>query len=46
VAEYQNSLFPDLDYGTSLFDIRHIITANGFYELPFGRANASTLGTA
>jgi hypothetical protein len=44
VAEYQNSLFPDLDYGVSLFDIRHIITANGFYELPFGRGKRFDVG--
>lgn len=37
VAEFQNSLFPDLDYGVSGFDIRHIINANGVYELPFGK---------
>lgn len=37
VAEFQNSFFPDLDYGTSLFDIRHIINANGVWELPFGK---------
>jgi hypothetical protein len=44
VAEYQNSLFPDLDYGISLFDIRHIITANSYYELPFGRGKRFDMG--
>ncbi len=37
VAEFQNSLFPDLDYGTSAFDIRHIFNSNGTWELPFGK---------
>jgi hypothetical protein len=36
-SEYQNSLFPDLDYGTSTFDTRHLINANGVWELPFGK---------
>ena len=39
VAEFQNSLFPDLDYGPSGFDIRHIINANGTYELPLGKGH-------
>ncbi|MFN7944893.1 MAG: carboxypeptidase-like regulatory domain-containing protein [Blastocatellia bacterium] len=37
VAEFQNSFFPELDYGPSIFDIRHIVNANYVYELPFGK---------
>jgi hypothetical protein len=44
VAEFQNSLFPDIDYGTSLFDIRHIANANGVYELPFGQGRKFDVG--
>ncbi|HMB27039.1 MAG TPA: hypothetical protein VKS99_02995, partial [Blastocatellia bacterium] len=44
VAEFQNSLFPDLDYGTSLFDVRHVVNANGVYELPFGKGRKFDVG--
>jgi hypothetical protein len=37
VAEFQNSLFPEYDYGLSLFDIRHVYNGNATYDLPFGK---------
>ncbi len=46
VAEYQNSLFTDIDYGPSVFDIRHIFNANGVYELPFGKGRRFDSGNA
>jgi hypothetical protein len=36
-AYWQNAYNPSADYGPSGFDVRHNITATGFYELPFGR---------
>src|SRR6185503_5154973 len=33
VNPLQSSFYPKLDYGPSLFDIRHLFKANGVYEL-------------
>ena len=33
---WQNAYDPAADYGPSGFDIRHNVTATGYYELPFG----------
>jgi carboxypeptidase family protein len=33
---YSNSYHPNVDYGPSLFDRRHIFNFNFLYELPFG----------
>jgi hypothetical protein len=35
-----NSWDPELNYGTSDFDIRHQVNANWLYDLPFGRGRA------
>jgi hypothetical protein len=35
-AYWQNAYDPSADYGPTGFDIRHNLTANGYYELPFG----------
>ncbi len=35
--QYVSSAGPRADYGDSAFDVRHRFTANGVYELPFGR---------
>jgi hypothetical protein len=35
-AYWQNAYDPQADYGPSGFDIRHNLTATGYYELPFG----------
>jgi hypothetical protein len=36
---YSNSYFPNVDYGPSLFDRRHIFNFNYLYELPFGKGH-------
>jgi hypothetical protein len=46
VAEFQNSLFPEIDYGPSLFDIRHIYNANAVYDLPFGKGRKWATGNS
>jgi len=37
IATFSTSFFPNLDYGPTLFDRRHVFNANWFYDLPFGR---------
>ncbi len=41
---FSNSFFPDLDYGPSTFDSRHVINANAVYDLPFGRGRRFSAG--
>ena len=36
--------FEDVDYGPSFFDRTHIINANAYYELPFGRGRHFSTG--
>ncbi len=36
--ELQSPFFPDIDYAPSQFDIRHLISAHGVYELPLGKS--------
>ena len=36
-GELASSFFPNLEYGPSFFDRRHIFNANGVYDLPFGK---------
>src|SRR5262249_35311296 len=45
VAEFQNSLFPEYDYGPSLFDIRHVYNGNATYDLPFGKGRKWATGS-
>lgn len=33
---FTSSFFPDVEYGPSAFDIRHIVNLSWVYELPFG----------
>ena len=33
-----NSFDPELNYGTSDFDLRHQVNVNGLFDLPFGRS--------
>ncbi|MEP7338225.1 MAG: carboxypeptidase-like regulatory domain-containing protein, partial [Acidobacteriota bacterium] len=37
LTPFMSSFFPDIDYGPSLFDIRHLFKAHAFYQLPFGQ---------
>jgi len=37
IATFSTSFFPNLDYGPTLFDRRHVFNADWFYDLPFGR---------
>lgn len=36
---YSNSYFPNVDYGPSLFDRKHVFNASYLYELPIGRGH-------
>src|SRR2546425_270831 len=36
---YSNSYFPDVDYGPSLFDRKHIFNGTYVYDLPVGRGH-------
>jgi hypothetical protein len=37
VDEFSTSFFPDVDYGPSFFDRRHVVSAHWVYDLPFGQ---------
>jgi len=41
---FSNSFFPDLDYGPSGFDSRHVFNANAVYDLPFGKGHRFSTG--
>src|SRR5262249_54724485 len=43
---YSNSYHPNVDYGPSLFDRRHIFNFNSLYELPFGKGHRFGSGPA
>lgn len=45
VNPLQSSFFPDIDYGPSLFDIRHLFKVGGVYELPFGKGERLRFGS-
>jgi hypothetical protein len=45
VNPLQSSFFPEIDYGSSLFDIRHLFKASGLYELPFGKGERLSFGS-
>ncbi len=36
-TQFSSSFDPDIDYGPSDFDVRHLVNANAVYYLPFGR---------
>jgi hypothetical protein len=36
---YQNSFYPDVQYGRSIFDRQHVLNANFVYELPAGKGH-------
>ncbi len=42
---YSNSYFPNVDYGPSLFDRKHIFNATYLYELPLGKGHRFGGGT-
>lgn len=44
VGQFSSSFDPDIDYGPSFFDFRHIFNANGLYELPFGKGRRFSTG--
>jgi hypothetical protein len=41
---YQNSFYPGVEYGPSVFDRRHVFNLNWVYELPAGRGHRLSLG--
>ena len=44
VSALANAYFPDLEYGPSLFDRRHVFNVNGTYDLPFGKGQRFNTG--
>jgi hypothetical protein len=42
---YSNSYFPNIDYGQSLFDRRHIFNFTYVYELPMGKGHRFSRGS-
>lgn len=44
VSQLSSSFNPDIDYGPSDFDFRHIINANGLWDLPFGKGRRFSAG--
>jgi hypothetical protein len=44
VSQFSSSFNGDIDYGPSDFDFRHIINANGVYDLPFGSGRRFAAG--
>lgn len=44
VSQFSSSFDGDIDYGPSDFDFRHIINANGVYDLPFGSGRRFAAG--
>ncbi len=43
VSQFSSSFDGDIDYGPSDFDFRHLINANGVYDLPFGHGQRFSL---
>jgi hypothetical protein len=43
-GELASSFFPDLEYGPSFYDRRHVLNANWIYDLPFGKGRHFTTG--
>jgi hypothetical protein len=41
---YQNSFYPGVEYGPSVFDRRHVFNLNWVYELPAGKGHLLSLG--
>jgi hypothetical protein len=44
VSQFSSSFDGDVDYGPSDFDFRHLINANGVYDLPFGSGRRFAAG--
>ncbi len=44
VATLSSAFSPDIDYGPSFFDARHVFNANGVYDLPFGKGRRFSTG--
>ncbi len=44
VSQFSSSFDGDIDYGPSDFDFRHLINANGVYDLPFGSGRRFATG--
>lgn len=45
IGTFSSSYDPDIDYGPTFFDRRHVVNALGFYEFPFGRGQRWSTGT-
>lgn len=43
---YSSSFFPDIEYGPSFFDRRHVLNAAVLYDLPFGRGRKFGLSSS
>ncbi|HEX8183882.1 MAG TPA: hypothetical protein VF747_04000, partial [Blastocatellia bacterium] len=43
-GELASSFFPDVEYGPSFYDRRHVLNANWIYDLPFGNGRRLTTG--
>lgn len=44
IGQFSSSFDPDIDYGPSDFDFRHILNANAVYDLPFGKGKRFSAG--
>jgi hypothetical protein len=43
-GELASSFFPDLEYGPSFYDRRHVLNSNWVYDLPFGKGRRFATG--
>lgn len=45
IGTFSSPYDPDIDYGPAFFDRRHVLNANWYYDLPFGRGRYLSTGS-